>query len=70
MITRFRIEGEANSRQDVIDELSLVSSRIIALLSQFEGEWECTHDVTTKTDVGYSGRMVLKFELEDDKDAQ
>jgi len=62
MVTRFRIEGEGRSKQDLIEYLTEQVSCIIGSLDQpTNGEWECTDDVVTKSGNGYKGRMVLKF---------
>jgi len=61
MITRFRIESEHNSQQDVIDEMTKQAVDFMKLIDQDEGEWECTQDVTLKISTGYKGRMVFKF---------
>jgi hypothetical protein len=47
MITRFRIEGEHPDKQELIDELALIASKIIGLVdpSEEKGNWECTDDV-------------------------
>ena len=67
MITRFRIEAEHNTQEDVVSELSLVVSRVIGTLKQDDaGTWECTQDVTVKTDTGYKGRMVMKFNFDEE----
>lgn len=62
MITRFRIEGEEDTKEALIEFLSEKASRIIGVLDQMElGHWECTEDVVTKAKGGYVGRMVMKF---------
>jgi hypothetical protein len=67
VITRFRIEAEGNTQEDVIEELSATTSRIISLLKQDDaGEWECTQDIVIKASVFYKGRMVMKFHFTDD----
>jgi len=69
MIVRFRVESEGNQQQDVIDEMLVSVSRIMRLLDQGEyGEWECTQDITVKSETGYKGRMVMKFHLNLEED--
>lgn len=61
MITRFRVEGKGKDRQELIEELSSLASRIIKTVGV--GEWECTDDVISGDEKrGYQGRMVLKLD--------
>lgn len=65
MITRFRIEGQGEDKQELIDELAVVATRVIAVVvreaGHESGHWECTDDVISGDQKrGYKGRMVLK----------
>lgn len=60
MITRFRVEGKAETRDGVIDLLQHCAGRIMQECGDPTVEWECTDDVITRTEGGYRGRMVFK----------
>lgn len=62
MITRFRVEGKGRDKQELIEELSLSSSKIIAMVGPESGHWECTDDVISGDEKrGFTGRMVLRW---------
>lgn len=69
MITRFRVEGKHDDKEQLAQELALHASRIIGAIGQ-EGEWECTDDVISRVKPAYgagkklkkyTGRMVFMF---------
>jgi hypothetical protein len=61
MITGFRIGAVAVERDDLIERLLNTVGYILDLPGQPPGEWECTQDVTSKTETGYQGRMNFVF---------
>jgi hypothetical protein len=69
MITRFRIEGEGKSRDELSENLLNAVGCVIGFVNrdQPDGEWECTQEVSVMNKGGdYSGRMVMKFHPRED----
>jgi hypothetical protein len=72
MITRFRIEGEGQDKEELMDEIVSVVGVTIGYLGGMrvkngepvDGEWECTQDVITGSPGAYRGRMVMKYHPE------
>ena len=64
MITRFRIEGEGKSKEELAEKLLDTVGCVIGYVNkdQPHGEWECTQEVSVMMKGGeYAGRMVMKF---------
>jgi hypothetical protein len=64
MIKNFRIEAEKPTREEAIEQATLIGSQFIGLLKIMHdqrGEWECTDDVTSRSDTGYTNRMKFVY---------
>lgn len=76
MITKFRLEGEGQTKEGVIEELSSQALKVMQLVNPggARGQWECTDDVTFRVKkqnipIGYQGRMNFIFKRADNRDA-
>ena len=68
MITRFRVEGWADEKQELIEELSSAATKAIKVLTPksaktHDGQWECTADVISRDEDtrNYRGRMTFVY---------
>jgi len=62
VITAFRVEGEAPSKEGLASMLTQAAYNFIQDTGHHQdGEWECTDDVSVKMDKGYKGRMKFVF---------
>lgn len=68
MITRFRFECAAPTKERTIEILDQVTTSCIAMCERLyglKGEWECTDDVVSLNPKGgYKGRRVMTLESE------
>jgi len=71
MITRFRVEGESENKEQLEDDLLRASTRIINEMNEINGwqggDWECTQDVLSGSPGDYRGRMVLIYHRNGDE---
>lgn len=68
MITKFKLEAEGETQEEVSDQMSDLAVQIIGKISPGDGlNWECTAEVVTGSrQEGYKGRM--NFVYRDDED--
>lgn len=72
MITRFRIEAEAETQEEVMQELetavvaALKGIDSVTIATRPKGKWECTQQnaIVAEDDETWEGRMVMKFHPE------
>jgi hypothetical protein len=63
VITHFRLEGLGHTREQCVDELIAVATKVMEVSGVNLGQWEVTDDVVERKGQVYRGRMVYKAQL-------